>query len=327
MKPEPPSTPRNQPAALRTSHVQGDRVYLRPIQVTPVGRPGFAVGVNGVPVRVELPVAGCASAVVHVSSPLAFDGVARADDVPVYVVRAAELTSGRVRVTAGMRVRSATTTAAGVVADIVMAPGVVAREVVVPEDLLTLDFTPRSPGVAGAGAWQPRGSTVQLRPSDGGGAPITVEVSSPIALVLEWQGDERDGLVLVTARWNDGAALTGRVSRTELREIGASETFAAAELVERTPGIVDECGLQGTPRGVVRGVRRVRAGAAIYAEPGRGAWARLTNAADLEVEYTADARFAAIVKTPGIVLLGAACTEVVRAWVEARALSIPPGAR
>jgi hypothetical protein len=329
MKTEMQTASKNQVGALRPSHVRGDHAYLRPIQVTPVSSPSFAVGVNGLPVRVDLPIQQGMSVAVHVVSPLAFDGVARVDDVPLYVARTADVADGRVRVIAGMRVSSARTTAAGVRTDLAMAPGIVVRENLVAEDLLTLDFAPRSPGIVagGAGGWRPSGSTVHLYPIAGGGTPVTIEVSSPLALVFERQGGERDGLLPVKASWSDGAILMGRVSLAELREIGSSETFPLGEVAESPPGLVDECGLRSTPPGVFRGVRRVLTGAVIYAGAGRGAWAHVTEPVDLEVEYTPQARYATILRAPGIVQLGEGCTELTHAWVETRVLSIPPGVR
>lgn len=327
MKSDLPGAADDRSKAPYPPRVRGEHVFLQPIEVTLPGGARFTIGVAGVPVQVDLPVRGAASAVVHVASPLAFDGLARVEDLPVQVARSAELANGRVRVTAGVRVRSAGTTAGGVIGDLEMAPGVVVREVLMADDQLTLDLAPRSPGIiaGGAGAWQPRGSSIQLYPVAGTGAPLTIEVSSSLALVLEAQGQERDGLLPVQARWSDGAALSGKVKRAELREIGPSETFAPAELDESPPGGVQSCGPRSTPRGGFRGVRRVSGGAVIYAEPGRGAWARVAAPADLEVEYAPGDRYAAIVKASGIVQLGAGCAELVHAWVDKHALASAPG--
>jgi hypothetical protein len=296
--------------------------------VTPAGGPAFAIGVNGVPVQIELPSAVAMPAAVHVASPLAFDGVARIDDLAIQLARAADVAQGRVRVTAGMSVRSARTTGAGVTVDIVVAPGVVVRDVVVAEDLLTLNALLRSPGAVagGARAWLPRGPVVHLYPIDGAGPPISVETSRPFGLALERRGDERDGLIPVQATWSDGAALTGRVGLAELREIGPSDTFLAAPVEDSAPGAIDECGQTSTPPGMFRGMRRAAGGAVIYAEPGRGPWARVSEPVDLEVEYASDARYAAISRAPGIVQLGTRCSALAHAWVETRALSGPRGA-
>jgi hypothetical protein len=314
--------------ARRAPRVRGARVHLGSIEVTPAGSARFALGVAGLPVEVELPPPGAATAVVHVTSPLVFDGIARVDDLPVQTARAAELAGGRVRATAGMRVPSARLTAVGPRADLEVARGVVVRDVQVAEDLLTLDLVPRPPAMlsVGAAAWQPRGSAVHLYPIEGTAAPLTIEVTGALALVLEVQPGERGGMVPVQARWSDGAALIGRVKLAELRELGPDETFAPAELEEGPPGLTDTCGVRSTPRGVSRGVRRISAGAVIYAEPGRGAWARVAAPVDLEIELAPGAAYATIVKVPGLLQLGEPCAESARTWVDARALAGPPPA-
>jgi hypothetical protein len=216
-----------------------------------------------------------------------------------------------------------------VTADVVMEPGVVVHDAPVGEDLLTLDFVSRSSGMAvgGAGFLRPRGANVLLHELQGSSAPLTIDVATPPGLMFERRGDAKDGLVPVEARWSDGALLVGRVRAEELREIHEGERFALRQGEARAPAAADECGLRSTPRGITRGVRRIPAGTLVYAEPGRGEWARVTEPVDLEIEYPPDAHFASIVSLPGIVEIREGCAETARAWIDLGALSAAERAR
>jgi hypothetical protein len=302
-------------------------VYLRAVEVSPPGGTPFAVGVAGLPVRADIPARHAPSAVVvHVISPIAFDGAVPAEEMPFVVAHAAEIADRRLRVVPGMRVRAPVATGGGVIADLVLGPGLVAREVPIGADLLTLDFVARPAATASvASGWIPSGPSLRLHALDGAAAPVTVEVTG-LAVMLEQRGTERDGLLPVAASWSDGAALAGRVSLREIRQTKPGETFAAPPIDPGLPAGIDPCGLSSTAPGVWRGPRRVSAGTIVYAEPGRSAWGRLPEAVDLDVELAPGAFYAAIVVLPGLVPLGDACGEP-RAWVEAAALAGPAPAR
>jgi len=314
-------TPRDGP-----SRVEGARAYVQPIWVTPADGGPFALGVVGAHAWAELPARGARALRVHVVSPLDFDGLAQVEDVPFQVARATEVMGGRLRIAAGARVEAARATSVGVAADITLAPGVVALDVPVDADLLTLDFAERSSGMMGSrtrafDTWVPRGPMVHVQGLNGAGPFLVVELAHPFVLLLEQRGEARDGLLPIEVRWADGSALDGAVSLAELRRLDPGETVPLSEVTPLARAGVDACGVRTVPPGITRGTRHVAEGAVVYAEPGRGVWAHVAAAAVLEIEHAPGSAYAAIVRAPGLVSVGEDCLELAHAWVEASAIA------
>lgn len=274
---------------------------LEDVVVSPAGAPPFTVTLTNHPFTViPSPVLARRSRVV-VGAPLSFMGQVHKHEFTV--AKTIRVADGMIRLQGGAvlpNARGGQGEAIGILASYdnakIHGVAVPCESLTLDEDLtLALASTPldtEEPKATDT-AWRPRERALLLRERPGAGRALWLTTPTPAQAVVSeietrggWRRVRFDG-----NRWS----VTGWASRYDLQEIGDLFGSSVGDSFMSRGG----CRM-GFPGGAAfAGLAPIRAGAPVFAEPGKGPWAAVT-ALELEVLYYSGERWVKVTRAPGI---------------------------
>ena len=306
--------------------VSGTPSALRAVVVSPPGEASFQFAVSGVPARAT-PGTDPAATSVHLEGALVFDAVVA--DARISVSRAISASGGILALTEGVYTQRTRATAPDVRADVVLDSGIIAQDVTLPCDALTLNpprpppatqpvaSQPRSATPPSDGTfWIPRSNTLTLFSAPGTGQSVRLHIESPLSFSMV-RHQRRGAWSEVSWSGARGAEVRGWASQSTLVPMpngGIGGMADRATILCRSASVVG-------PR-IYRGPATVAAGTAVFAQDGRGQWATVRVEASFAVERMADAPFVRITEVPGLAPT-APCTGGMHAFVPVAAVRLP----
>ncbi len=294
--------------------VRGDRATLR-VEVAPAGVAAFDVWSRERPYA--LTPRGGDEFAATIDGPLRFRGAVTVGEVQVR--RPVVVAGGMVRLSPEARMNSLRARGPDALGEVDL-DDVKIEALAVPCDALTVDEV-EAPAhdFAAAGGDADRVArrdriTVRARPGAGEAVTLVQNERGPIDLVL-LGGD--GAWARVAWRSGRGSSVTGWVRRAEIKPPDgltmagfSSTTHCGGGCARIVDGLFDG----------YRGPAAVAAGATVYAEPGRGAWAVVTRRAAFEVVHRRGDRFVAIRR---VERLDEGCDELYHAWVAVEDVALP----
>jgi len=287
-------------AQERACMVQG-KGSLEDVMVSPVGAPSFTVKLQSHPFTIVPSPSLQRRSRVIVGAPLSFVGQVHQHEFPV--AKSMRVAEGMVHFQAGAVLPNARGGSGNAIGMLNLENNVKIHGVEVPCDSLTLD---EDAVLAFAGmpleaeeapstdtAWIPRENALLLRARPGAGRALWITARDREMAVLSeiessggWRRVRLEG-----NRWS----VTGWASRYDIQELTSMTGGSIGDSFSSGSGC-----FAGTGTGAAfEGLAPIRAGAPVFAEPGRGPWAAVT-ALELAVIYFSGERWVRITSAPGI---------------------------
>ena len=274
---------------------------LDDVVVSPVGAPSFTVKLQSHPFTIIPSPSLQRRSRVIVGAPLSFVGQAHQHEFTV--AKSMRVAEGMVRFQAGAVLPYALGGAGIAVGMLNLDNNVKIHGVEVPCDSLTLDDeaimafaampleTEEPPSVDTL--WAPREHALLLRARPGAGRALWITARDREMAILHelessggWRRVRLDG-----DRWS----VTGWASRYDLREPTGEGGASIGDMFGVSSGC---CGGSGSSA-TFQGLAPIRAGAPVFAAPGKGPWAAVT-ALELNVIYNSGERWVQVTDAPGI---------------------------
>ncbi len=303
--------------------VSGTPTQFPGVTVSPAGVAPFRFVVRGIPARAT-PGADPAATAVHIEGAIVFDGVVA--EAHMSLSRVVSASGGILALTEGVSTRPARAAAPDVRADVVLGSGILARDVPLPCDALTLNpappppaSQPQMPAPASDGTyWMPRRDTLTLSVMPGSGQSVQLHIETPMSFSMA-RHSRRGAWSEIS--WRGGRGVTIRAWANQ------------SALVPMPQGGIGHAGDRasircGNPTSVAprtyQGPATIAAGTTVFAEDGRGAWATVRSEASFAVERVADAPFVRVMEIPGL-SRSPPCTGSMPALVPLAAVRLPAG--
>ena len=284
------------------------------ITVRPEGVPTFTLKLQRVPVTHHVLMRPANPAKVSVAGVLVFEADAPRDQLPFRSSRGLSLANATVQAPIGSALGSVRATAHGVLADVTLGVGVVARGLTLPCDTITFDdhAPPGPPNDVANHDHMLRRGQLRLHHTPGSANPVRITVAH--RHLLRFEIIERARGWLRVNGVTDHARITGYVQRRALvpwRDLPIEDELGMGGL----------CGC-GRGQASYRGPAVVAANTEVFAtNGGRGRWAKTARQATFEVRVVENSAWVQLERIEGI--RTTECCNNLPAYVPRSAVSIP----